>query len=83
MQLITPKDAVEQLHLSRGAISRCVALGAPVHRWGPRGWRYMIDPDEFIAWMNEHGEQAQAKGTIVTPFRAGTSPRLDQLAEVL
>ena len=44
--LITPKEASAELHMSRAAISQCVALGAPVHRWGPTGRRYRIDLDE-------------------------------------
>ena len=54
---ITKKEAAQLLGVSPSTIQRCVARGAPVHRWGAAGRYYRIDPDEFITWMEDHGKR--------------------------
>ena len=54
---ITKKEAAQLLGVSPSTIQRCVASGAPVHRWGAAGRYYRIDPDEFITWMEDHGKR--------------------------
>ena len=56
---ITKKEAAQLLGVSPSTIQRCVARGAPVHRWGAAGRYYRIDPDEFITWMEDHGKKEQ------------------------
>ena len=56
---LTPAEAAEELGISRATITRCVQKGAPVHRWGSCGRMYRILPDEFVAWMEEQGNEAQ------------------------
>ena len=71
--MVTPAEAAKTLRMSRGAISKCVALGAPVHRWGPTGYRYRIDLEEFTAWMDAHGRECQSRAAGAgspLPFRA-------------
>lgn len=53
--LLTPKEAAVVLGMSTATITRCVKLGAPVHRWGPTGARYRICASEFVAWMESRG----------------------------
>jgi phage terminase Nu1 subunit (DNA packaging protein) len=48
---LTPDEAVPVLRISKATITRCVQRGAPVHRRGAAGRKYLIDPDEFIPWM--------------------------------
>lgn len=59
--LLAPKDAAAALGISKGTITRCVKNGAPVHRWGSTGYRYMIDVDEFTRWMERQGQEKQRK----------------------
>lgn len=66
MRLLTPKQLAEELQMSVPAISMCVKAGAPVYRWGPTGYRYRINPDEFIEWMDRHGREEQAKRAAPT-----------------
>ena len=54
---ITKKEAAQLLGVSPSTIQRCVARGAPVHRWGAAGRYYRIDPEEFISWMEDHGKR--------------------------
>ncbi len=51
-KLLYPKEAAERMGISVSTITRCVKRGAPVHRWGAPGYRYKIDVDEFVDWMN-------------------------------
>lgn len=53
MPLLTPEEAVPVLCVSRATITRCVKNGAPVHRRGAAGRKYLIDTDEFIHWMEK------------------------------
>jgi hypothetical protein len=74
MEYVTPKEAATILGLSRAAISSCVAKGAPVHRWGPTGYRYKIIIEEFIAWMDQQGRTKADPPRIsdnVTPISVG------------
>lgn len=74
--LLYPKDAAERLNISVATITRCVKLGAPVHRWGSTGHRYRIHLDEFVAWMEAQGPDKRAVAT------RGHSPMLtvDEMA---
>ena len=55
---LTPKDAAAEMGISVATITRCVKNGAPVHRWGSTGYRYRIDVNEFVRWMERQGAQA-------------------------
>ena len=55
---LTPKDAAAEMGISVATITRCVKNGAPVHRWGSTGYRYRIDVQEFVRWMERQGAQA-------------------------
>jgi phage terminase Nu1 subunit (DNA packaging protein) len=52
-QLLTPTEAESVLQVSKATITRCVKKGAPVHRRGAAGRKYLIDPEEFIPWMEK------------------------------
>lgn len=49
--LVTRKEAARQMSISECTISRCVNLGAPVHRRGTTGHRYLVNVSDFIKWM--------------------------------
>lgn len=66
MEYLTAKEASKRLGLSVASISACVQRGAPVHRWGPTGYRYRIDPDEFIAWMNTRRTATKEKAAAMS-----------------
>ena len=66
MALLTPSEAVKVLQISKPTITRCVQKGAPVHRRGAAGRKYLIDPDEFIPWM----EKQVYKQSPVVPINA-------------
>ena len=54
--LLAPKEAAEALRISVATISRCVKMGAPVHRWGSTGHRYRIELREFVNWMESRDQ---------------------------
>ncbi len=49
--LVTRKEAAQRMGISECTLSRCVKLGAPVHRRGSTGHRYLVDVPAFIKWM--------------------------------
>lgn len=49
--LVTRKEAALQMGISECTLTRCVKLGAPVHRRGSTGHRYLVDVQSFIKWM--------------------------------
>ena len=49
--LMTRKEAALQMGISECTLTRCVKLGAPVHRRGSTGHRYLVDVQPFIKWM--------------------------------
>jgi excisionase family DNA binding protein len=53
MPLLTPKEAAPVMNVSKATITRCVQRGAPVHRRGAAGRKYLIDPAEFVPWMEK------------------------------
>ena len=57
--LLSPREAASVMGISQGTITRCVKLGAPVHRWGSTGYRYRIDVNEFVAWMEKQGQKKE------------------------
>lgn len=58
--LITRKEAAKQMGISECTLSRCVKLGAPVHRRGSTGHRYLVDVPAFIHWMeSRNGKKTQ------------------------
>lgn len=61
MNYLPPREAAAQLGISVATITRCVKNGAPVHRWGSTGYRYRIDVDEFVRWMERQGAQQAAR----------------------
>lgn len=54
--LKAPAEAAEILKTSRATISRNVKLGAPVHYISTRKHRYLIDPEEYVEWLDAQGE---------------------------
>lgn len=69
--LVTRKEAALQMGISECTISRCVRLGAPVHRRGSTGHRYLVDVSTFIKWMEAQGgrkaqEQKAQKAMLLT-----------------
>lgn len=62
-KLVYPKEAAEQMGISVATVTRCVKRGAPVHRWGATGYRYKINVEEFVDWM----EHQNAKETMEKP----------------
>lgn len=56
---VTPAEASGILGVSRGTITRCKQMGAPVRYIGTCGRRYLINPDDFAAWMNAQGQKDQ------------------------
>ena len=64
-KLQPPADAAREMGISVATITRCVKRGAPVHRWGSTGYRYRIDTDEFIRWMESQGQQE--RGRVYSP----------------
>ena len=69
--LLTPREASEVLHLTVQSITACVKAGAPVYRWGPTGYRYRIDPDEWLEWMKNR--EPRKKEAPVKPILVNTS----------
>jgi hypothetical protein len=67
LDLLRPKDAAARLGISVATITRCVKLGAPVHRWGSTGHRYRIEPEEFVAWMEVQGTEKRARPRAQSP----------------
>lgn len=58
--LVTRKEAARQMDISECTLSRCVKLGAPVHRRGSTGHRYLVDVSAFIKWMEaQNGKKAK------------------------
>lgn len=49
--LMSRKDAAKAMGISECTLSRCVKLGAPVHRRGSTGHRYLVDVEAFVRWM--------------------------------
>ncbi len=64
-KLLYPKEAAEIMGISIATVTRCVKRGAPVHRWGSTGYRYKINVDEFVRWM----ERQRREEEKVVPFR--------------
>ncbi|MEA5000221.1 MAG: helix-turn-helix domain-containing protein [Candidatus Limiplasma sp.] len=62
--LLSPKEAAAEMRISVSTITRCVKMGAPVHRWGSTGKRYRINVPEFVAWM-----EAQNSRVVIMPSR--------------
>ena len=60
-RLKKPEEAAKLMQMSRATISRNVALGAPVYYISPKRHRYLIDPDEFLSWVNSRGSQEEEK----------------------
>lgn len=54
---VTPEEASGILRISRGTITRCKQMGAPVRYIGTCGRRYLINPDDFAAWMDAQGQK--------------------------
>ena len=52
--LLTAHEIADLLRISTSTVTRCVQKGAPVHRWGPVGHQYRINPYEFVAWMESN-----------------------------
>lgn len=50
-ELVTRREAARLMGISECTLSRCVKLGAPVHRRGTTGHRYLVDVAAFIRWM--------------------------------
>jgi len=69
-KLLYPRDAAEKLGISISTITRCVKRGAPVHRWGATGYRYKIDVDEFVNWMESQRREEQMKTVDYSDVRA-------------
>ena len=55
--LVTRKEAARQMGISECTLSRCVKLGAPVHRRGSTGHRYLVDVPVFIKWMESQNRK--------------------------
>jgi phage terminase Nu1 subunit (DNA packaging protein) len=53
-----PAEAAELMGISTATITRCKKMGAPVHHVGTCGRLYLIDPAEFMEWMNAQGEKS-------------------------
>ncbi len=54
---ITPAEACEVLGVGIGTIRKAKAMGAPVKYIGTCGRRYLINPDDFAAWMDAQGKK--------------------------
>lgn len=50
-ELVTRSEAARLMGISECTLSRCVKLGAPVHRRGSTGHRYLVNVANFIKWM--------------------------------
>lgn len=56
--LISRKEAAQRMGISECTLSRCVKLGAPVHRRGSTGHRYLVDVPVFTQWMEVQNSKA-------------------------
>ena len=58
--LLTPEEAEKVMKMSRATITRNKQAGAPVHPISTKGRKYLIDPEEFLAWVKANqGEEGQ------------------------
>ena len=64
--LLIPKDAAKEMNISVSTITRCVKLGAPVHRWGSTGYRYRVRVPEFVAWMEAQNARVVPIQSVMT-----------------
>lgn len=58
---VTPEVASGILGISRGTITRCKQMGAPVRYIGTCGRRYLINTDDFAEWMDAQGQKDQGE----------------------
>ena len=65
-RLKKPAEAAKLLQISRATISRNVKDGAPVYYISTKKHRYLIDPDEFLLWMNNHERQEEKPAPNLT-----------------
>lgn len=54
---VTPEKASGILGVSRATITRCKKMGAPVRYIGTCGRRYLINVEDFAAWMDAQGQR--------------------------
>ena len=58
--LLTPEEAEKVMRMSRATITRTKQAGAPVHPISTKGRKYLIDPEEFLAWVKANqGEKGR------------------------
>lgn len=58
--LLTPEEAEKVMRMSRATITRNKQAGAPVHPISTKGRKYLIDPEEFLAWVKANqGEEGR------------------------
>ena len=51
-ELLKPAEAAKVLKMSTSTITRNKKAGAPVHYISTKRRFYLIDPEEFLAWIN-------------------------------
>jgi len=72
--LLTPEEAEKVMRMSRATITRNKQAGAPVHPISTKGRKYLIDPEEFLAWVkanqSEEGRKAAERVRSVYELKA-------------
>ena len=64
--LLTPEEAAKVMKMSQATITRNKQAGAPVHPISTKGRKYLIDPEEFLAWVgaNQGKEGRKAADSV-------------------
>ena len=81
-RLLYPKDAAKERGISISTITRCVKRGAPIHRWGATGYRYKIDVDEFVGWMESQERAEKPKPIDFSDVKAMAAKRRAMIAAI-
>lgn len=59
--LLTPEEAAKVMKMSQATITRNKQAGAPVHPISTKGRKYLIDPEEFLAWVKANQDEEGRK----------------------
>lgn len=61
VELLKPAEAAKVLKMSTSTITRNKKAGAPVHYISTKRRFYLIDPEEFLAWINSEAAVDQTE----------------------
>lgn len=67
-ELLKPAEAAKVLKMSTSTITRNKKAGAPVHYISTKRRFYLIDPEEFLAWINSEAAGQGEKERVRTIY---------------